>query len=195
MNDMDADEIVRQRKQSDRMPIFDKALVGTGIALAGLAMFFPVVRFPEPGKIRASRSLERRDAGSSRKDRHAGHGGRSSGVSVRRGADTRCGNAGGCRSARYGNGACTEIGRVGRADARPALARVDHLQARSRRRRSRPDRGCQRHVCRPGRLAPAGQQPACHARGARRQLGDDHVARRRLQGGMTRSALLHFPLA
>ncbi|MCD7108471.1 flagellar protein [Rhizobium sp. DKSPLA3] len=45
MNDMDADEIVRQRKQSDRMPIFDKALVGTGIALAGLAMFFPWYAF------------------------------------------------------------------------------------------------------------------------------------------------------
>lgn len=45
MHDKDADEIVRQRKQSSRMPVVDKALVGTGLALAGLAMFFPWYAF------------------------------------------------------------------------------------------------------------------------------------------------------
>ncbi|KQS65146.1 flagellar protein [Rhizobium sp. Leaf371] len=45
MNDTDADEIVRQRKLADRMPVIDKALAGTGIALAGLAMFFPWYAF------------------------------------------------------------------------------------------------------------------------------------------------------
>ncbi|KQR77750.1 flagellar protein [Rhizobium sp. Leaf384] len=45
MNDMDADEIVKQKKQRDRMPVIDKALAGTGIALAGLAMFFPWYAF------------------------------------------------------------------------------------------------------------------------------------------------------
>lgn len=45
MNDYDADEIVKQGRRGNRMPIVDKALVGTGIALAGLAMFFPWYAF------------------------------------------------------------------------------------------------------------------------------------------------------
>lgn len=45
MNDKDADEIVRQHKGGNRMPLADQALVGTGIALAGAAFFFPWYAF------------------------------------------------------------------------------------------------------------------------------------------------------
>ncbi len=41
----DADEIVPQRKRSDRTPLIDKALGAAGIALAGLATFFPWYAF------------------------------------------------------------------------------------------------------------------------------------------------------
>lgn len=45
MNDKDADEIVKQRRRGNRMPVIDKALVASGITLAGLAFFFPWYAF------------------------------------------------------------------------------------------------------------------------------------------------------
>ncbi len=45
MIDYDADEIVPQRKRSERTPLIDKALGATGIALAALATFFPWYAF------------------------------------------------------------------------------------------------------------------------------------------------------
>jgi hypothetical protein len=45
MTDYDADEVVTQRKRRDRVPLIDKALGATGIALAGLAVFFPWYAF------------------------------------------------------------------------------------------------------------------------------------------------------
>ncbi|WP_438750191.1 flagellar protein [Pararhizobium sp. O133] len=45
MTDYDADEIVPQRKRTERTPIIDKALGATGIALAALATFFPWYAF------------------------------------------------------------------------------------------------------------------------------------------------------
>jgi hypothetical protein len=45
MNDYDADEVVKQSKRGKRMPVIDKALVGTGITLATVAMFFPWYAF------------------------------------------------------------------------------------------------------------------------------------------------------
>lgn len=45
MNEFDADEVVPQRKRAARIPLIDKALMGTGVALAGLATFFPWYAF------------------------------------------------------------------------------------------------------------------------------------------------------
>ncbi len=45
MIDYDADEIVSQRKRSERTPLIDKALGVTGVALAAAATFFPWYAF------------------------------------------------------------------------------------------------------------------------------------------------------
>jgi hypothetical protein len=45
MMDYDADEIVPQRKRSERTPLIDKALGATGVVLAALATFFPWYAF------------------------------------------------------------------------------------------------------------------------------------------------------
>lgn len=45
MTDYDADEIVPQRKRSERTPLIDKALGVTGVALAAAATFFPWYAF------------------------------------------------------------------------------------------------------------------------------------------------------
>lgn len=45
MTDYDADEVVPQRRRSERVPLIDKALGATGIVLAGLATFFPWYAF------------------------------------------------------------------------------------------------------------------------------------------------------
>lgn len=45
MKDYEADEIVPQRKRTERTPLIDKALGATGIALAALATFFPWYAF------------------------------------------------------------------------------------------------------------------------------------------------------
>lgn len=45
MIDYDADEIVPQRKRSERTPLIDKALGVTGVALAAAATFFPWYAF------------------------------------------------------------------------------------------------------------------------------------------------------
>lgn len=50
MTDYDADEIVPQRKRSERKPFIDKLLGGTGILLAGAATFFPWYAFMHQDK-------------------------------------------------------------------------------------------------------------------------------------------------
>ncbi|MEA3536066.1 flagellar protein [Rhizobium sp. CC-YZS058] len=44
-DERDADEIVRQPRLKDRTPMIDRALIATGVALAGLATFFPWYAF------------------------------------------------------------------------------------------------------------------------------------------------------
>ncbi|MFP5076355.1 flagellar protein [Rhizobium sp. YIM 134829] len=44
-DERDADEIVRQPRHKDRTPLIDRALIATGVALAGLATFFPWYAF------------------------------------------------------------------------------------------------------------------------------------------------------
>lgn len=85
MTDYDADEIVPQRKRTERTPIIDKALGATGIALAALATFFPWYAFLHQDKF----SMPTLWQGTTQ-EMPAGNGGQASPVaSLNRDADTQ----------------------------------------------------------------------------------------------------------